>query len=129
VIANLLVPDLVDAINASKAYKFYICNVVTEPGETDDLNCEDHVHALEKHTRSALIDLVICNKTYDGILPQNVSWVKFEDSDPDKVYYKADLIDVDNPWRHDSFKLAKAVMDLYFEKTGPLSSKEETSTL
>ena len=129
VIVNLLVPDLVDAINASKAYKFYVCNVVTEPGETDGFGCEDHVRSIEKHTRSSLFDLVICNKTHEGILPQNVSWVKLEEVDSDKVYYKADLIDVDNPWRHDSVKLAKTVMDLYFEKTGPLSLKDETSNL
>lgn len=129
VIANLLVPDLVDAINASKAYKFYVCNVVTEPGETDGYSCEDHVHSLEKHTRNALFDLVICNNTHEGILPTNVSWVKVEANDPDRVYYNADLIDVDNPWRHDSGKLARTVMDLYFEKTGPLSVKEENSNL
>jgi len=129
IIANLLVPDLVDAINASKAYKFYVCNVVTEPGETDDLSCEDHVKAIEKHTRSSLFDLVVCNKRYEGILPQDINWVKLEDLDGNKMYYQTDLIDVDNPWRHDSQKLARAVMDLYFEKTGPLSSKEEISAL
>lgn len=129
VIANLLVPDLVDAINASKAYKFYVCNVVTEPGETDDFTCEDHVRSIEKYTRSSLFDLIICNKTYEGILPQNVSWVKLGEVDSGKVYYKADLIDVDNPWRHDSLKLAKTVMDLYFEKTGPLSLRDESSNL
>ena len=129
IIANLLVPDLVDAINASKAYKFYVCNVATEPGETDDFSCEDHVKAIEKHTRSSLFDLVMCNKRYEGILPQDIKWVKLEDPEGNKMYYQADLIDVDNPWRHDSQKLARTVMDLYFEKTGPLSSREETSAL
>ena len=129
IIANLLVPDLVDAINASKAYKFYVCNVATEPGETDDLTCEDHVNAIEKHTRSAMFDLVVCNKKYDGILPQDIKWVKLDDPGGNKMYYETDLIDIDNPWRHDSQKLARAVMDLYFEKTGPLSSKEEISAL
>jgi uncharacterized cofD-like protein len=129
IIANLLVPDLVDAINASKAYKFYVCNVATEPGETDDLTCEDHVKAIEKHTRSTIFDLVVCNKRNEGILPQDVKWVRLEDPDGSKLYYETDLIDIDTPWRHDSKKLARAVMDLYFEKTGPLSSKEEISAL
>lgn len=129
IIANLLVPDLVDAINASKAYKFYVCNVATEPGETDNLSCEDHLAAIEKHTRSSLFDLVVCNNRFEGILPQDVQWVKVEDDAHLKVYYETDLIDVDNPWRHDSQKLARAVMDLFFEKTGPLSSKVETSNL
>jgi uncharacterized cofD-like protein len=129
IIANLLVPDVVDAINASKAYKFYVCNVATEPGETDDLSCEDHERAIEKHTRGSLFDLVVCNKRFEGILPQDIKWVKLEDPSGNKMYYETDLIDVDNPWRHDSQKLARAVMDLYFEKTGPLSSKEEFSSL
>ncbi len=129
IIANLLVPDLVDAINASKAYKFYVCNVVTEPGETDDLSCEDHVNAIEKHSRSSLFDLIVCNKHHEGVLPQDVHWVKLEMPGGSKNYYETDIIDVDNPWRHDSNKLARAVMDLYFEKTGPLITKEEISTL
>jgi uncharacterized cofD-like protein len=129
IIANLLVPDLVDAINASKAYKFYVCNVATEPGETDNLSCEDHLNAIEKHTRSSLFDVVVCNKRFEGILPQDVRWVKLAESANQKLYYEADTLDLDNPWKHDSQKLARAVMDLYFEKTGPLSSKEEISSL
>jgi len=129
IIANLLVPDLVDAIKASKAYKFYVCNVVTEPGESDNLSCEDHVSAIEKHSQSYLFDLVVCNKRFEGILPQDVNWVKLENTGKSNNYYETDLIDVDNPWRHDSQKLARVVMDLYFEKTGPLSTREDISSL
>jgi uncharacterized cofD-like protein len=129
IIANLLVPDLVDAIKASRAYKFYVCNVATEPGETDHLSCEEHVLAIEKHTHSSLFDLVICNNRFGGILPQDVNWVKLEKESPGSFYYQTDILDVDNPWRHDSQKLARTVMDLYFEKTGPLSLKEDTSSL
>jgi hypothetical protein len=39
--------------------------------------------------------------------------------------YQADLIDTENPWRHDAKKLAQVIMDLYFERTGPLISREE----
>ena len=129
VIANLLVPDIVDAIKASKAYKFYICNVATEKGETDDYSCEDHVKMIEKHAGMHLIDLVICNHRYEGVLPQGISWVKVKADDNPYPIYQADLLDVDNPWRHDSAKAAKTVMDLYFERTGPLSSKDDTSSL
>lgn len=129
IIANLLVPDIVDAINASKAYKFYVCNVVTEPGETDNLSCEDHVNAIEKHSQSHLFDVVVCNNRFEGVLPQDVNWVKLKNNGNIKKYYETDLIDPDNPWKHDSHKLARAVMDLYFEKTGPLTSKEDQSSL
>jgi uncharacterized cofD-like protein len=129
IIANLLVPDLVDAIKASKAYKFYICNVASEPGETDGFTCEDHVKVIEKHAGSRLFDLVLCNHRFEGVLPQGVSWVKVNEDENQHPVYQADLLDVDNPWRHDSSKVAKTVMDLFFERTGPLSSKEETSAL
>ena len=55
VIANLLVPDLVDAIRASKAYKFYVCNVASEQGETDGYFCEDYIRAIEKHAGSRFL--------------------------------------------------------------------------
>lgn len=129
IMANLLVPDLVDAIKASKAYKFYICNVASERGETDGYSCEDHVKMIEKHTGSHLFDLVICNHRYEGVLPQGVTWVKVNPEESQYPVYQADLLDVDNPWRHDSAKAAKTVMDLYFERTGPLSAKDEASTL
>jgi uncharacterized cofD-like protein len=129
IIANLLVPDLVDAIKASKAYKFYICNVASERGETDGYSCGDHVKMIEKHAGSHIVDLVISNHRFEGVLPADVSWVKVNEEENQHPIYQADLLDVDNPWRHDSNKVAKTVMDLYFERTGPLNSRDETSAL
>jgi len=129
IIANLLVPDLADAVRASKAFKVYICNVASERGETDGYSCEDHMRTIEKHAGSRLFDLVINNNRYDRDLPQGVSWVKVNEEESQYPVYQADLLDVENPWRHDSNKVAKTVMDLYFERTGPLSTKEDTSTL
>lgn len=129
IIANLLVPDLADAIKASNSFKVYICNVASERGETDGYNCGDHVRTIEKHTGSRLFDLVISNHRYDGDLPHGISWVKAEEDQIQYPVYQADLLDVENPWRHDSAKVAKTVMDLYFERTGPLSTKEDTSAL
>ncbi|KAF0110284.1 MAG: hypothetical protein FD147_1750 [Chloroflexi bacterium] len=129
IIANMLVPDLADAIKASRAYKFYICNVASELGETDNYSCEDHVQTIEKHAGGRLFDLILCNRRFEGVLPQGVNWVKVSEAETQHPLYQADLIDVDNPWRHDSVKVAKTVMDLFFERTGPLSSKEESSSL
>jgi uncharacterized cofD-like protein len=129
IIANLLVPDLVDAIKASKAYKFYICNVATQIGETDKYSCENHVESIEKHTGSHLFDVVVCNSKFEGVLPKNVNWVKIENESQNSFVYEADLLDTDNPWRHDSGKVSRTIMDLFFERTGPLSSKEDISSL
>ena len=118
---NLLVRDLAEAVRASHALKFFICNVATERGETDNFDCLDHVQTVEKHVGQGLFDLVICNNHFEGDLGEDVSWVK-----TDKELFKhssvycADLIDPEHPWRHDSKRLAKAVMDLFFERTGPL---------
>ena len=129
IIANLLVPDLADAIRASNAFKVYICNVASERGETDGYSCDDHVRTIEKHAGSHLFDLVINNHRFEGDLPQGVSWVKVNEEESHYPIYQADLLDVENPWRHDSIKVAKTIMDLYFERTGPLSLKEDSSTL
>jgi len=122
IIANLLVPDLVAAIRASKACKFYVCNVATQRGETDGYSCEDHVNKIEDHAGHRLFDLVITNNHCEGDLPEGVDWVKVNDPDARHDIYQTDLIDPENPWRHDSKKVAKAIIDLYMERTGPLSS-------
>ena len=118
---NLLVRDLAEAVRVSHALKFFICNVATERGETDNFDCIDHVLAVEKHIGTNLFDLVICNNNFEGELGEGVSWVKMdEDLLKHASVYCADLIDPEHPWRHNSKRLSKAVMDLFYERTGPL---------
>jgi uncharacterized cofD-like protein len=127
IIPNLLVPDLADALKASRAVKFYICNVASQRGETDGYSCGDHVRTIEKHAKGALFDLIVCNRNFSGALPDGIDWVRPEPNlDEQFAAYFADLIDREKPWRHDSIKLAQAVLDLYYEKTGPLASREDS---
>ncbi|MEN6571797.1 MAG: uridine diphosphate-N-acetylglucosamine-binding protein YvcK [Anaerolineaceae bacterium] len=129
-LANLLVPDLRDAIRASRATKFYVCNVATQPGETDHFSCNDHVRTIEHHIGGKVFDVVICNSNQEGSLPEGIEWVKLNpDEEMDVPAYRADLVDFDNPSRHHSAKLARTIMDLYLERTGPLNTKEGTSQL
>lgn len=126
ILPTLLVPDIADALRASKALNFYVCNVATQPGETEGYSCGDHVATIEKHLGRRLIDLVICNHRFEEHVPDTVEWVKIEPDLGEKYsVYSTDLIDLDNPWRHDSLKLAQAIMDLYYERTGPLPSTRE----
>lgn len=121
ILPNLLVPDLAEAVKASRALKLFICNVATQPGETDHFSCGDHLRVMEEHIGSGLFDLAIVNQEYQGKLPDQVNWVRIdEDLDDDFPLYRADLIDSMHPWRHDSQKLSQVVMDLYSERTGPL---------
>lgn len=61
ILPNLLVPGIVEAIEKSKAKKVYICNVMTQIGETDDFKASDHVQALINHVGTKLVDTIIVN--------------------------------------------------------------------
>ena len=60
-IANLLVPAVPEAIRASKARKVYVCNIVTEPGQTDGYTCADHIDAIERYLGPGVLDGVLVN--------------------------------------------------------------------
>ena len=121
ILPNLLVPDIAAAIRASRALKVFVSNVATQPGETDHYTCDDHVRAVEEHVGTGFFDLIVCNQRCDAPLPEGIQWVLAEDGlEMDHAVYRADLVDVDHPWRHDSAKLAQSIMDLFQERTGPL---------
>ncbi|QAY67324.1 gluconeogenesis factor YvcK family protein [Paenibacillus protaetiae] len=69
IIPNLLVPKLAEAIIESAAVKLFVCNVMTQPGETDDYSVSDHMDAIERHIGHQLFDYVIVN---DGEIPPEV---------------------------------------------------------
>ena len=54
-VPNLLVDGVVDAIARSKALKVYVCNVMTQPGETDCFTASDHVKAVAQHAQGRQI--------------------------------------------------------------------------
>lgn len=118
---NLLVHDVLAAVQNSHALKLFVCNIATQPGETEAFSCYDHVRALEEHIGEDLFDIVLCNDNYDGNLEDASHWVQADErSRSDLRLYTADLVDFEYPWRHDSLKLAQVLMDLFYERTGPL---------
>lgn len=122
ILPNLLVPDISAAIRVSQALKIYVCNVATQPGETDNFTCGDHVRAVETHGGSGLINLVVQNNSFNGKLLSGMQWVTVgKERDLPISVYEANLIDDTEPWHHDSAKLAEAIMSLYQERTGPLA--------
>lgn len=58
---HLICPKLVQAINKSSAKKMYICNLFTQPGETDNYKVSDHIKELEKYLGPNSIDIVLAN--------------------------------------------------------------------
>jgi uncharacterized cofD-like protein len=69
IIPNLIVPKLAEAIVASKAVKLFVCNVMTQPGETDNYSVSDHLAAVHAHIGHNIFDYVIVN---DGEIPPQV---------------------------------------------------------
>ena len=70
VIPNLLVNGIVDAILKAKAKKIYVCNIMTQPGETTDYTVASHINALFKHAGGKhIVDAVLVNNS----LPDNIS--------------------------------------------------------
>jgi uncharacterized cofD-like protein len=118
----MLVEDIARAVKRNTtALKVYICNVATQPGETDGFGVVDHVRALQDHIGPGLFDYVIYNSNMEGeklIKPEwDVTAIKFDPSRaaryPKLHFVSADVVRDDNPLRHDPAKLASAVMNLY----------------
>jgi uncharacterized cofD-like protein len=113
VLPNLLVPDLAQALISSPAIKLYVCNVATQTGETEGYNVADHVDALRQHVGDEMITTVVANGTFIGSRPPGagVDWVRLPDREAvDYQLITYDLVDRQYPWRHDSHKLAQALM-------------------
>lgn len=120
VIPNLLVPDVVHAIRASKAFKVYVCNIAGQSGETDRYDCLDHVQAIEEHVGKDLFEIVLAHDGDSLGLPEGVHPVGAPDQSLNYGRVLADLADLEQPWRHDSARLAGKLVELLEERTGPL---------
>lgn len=122
ILPNVLVPDIAAALKTSRGLKIYVCNVATQPGETDSYSCENHIESIQNHGGKNLIDLVIINNNFTGKLLKDMQWVEIDDYlHLNFPIYEANLIDETEPWHHDSMKLASVIMDLFQDKTGPLT--------
>lgn len=128
VLPNLLVPGLAEAIRASSAVKFFICNVANQKGETPGYTCSDHIKVIDRHLNETHIDVIVCNNDLLPIYAKKVELV-LPDAGIEEQHsiYFAPLVDPKNPWRHDSSKLSEVVTDLYNERTGPLNKVQAYS--
>lgn len=123
IIPNLLVDGIIDAVRTSKARKIYVCNVMTQDGETENYTAIDHVRALFDHSYRGLFDTCIVNsaKIPDGLIekyaaegaePLPVCEEEFEEMGIKLI--PRPLISENTPLaRHDSEKLASVIMEIY----------------
>ena len=116
IMPNLLVDGVAKALKSSHAIKIYICNVMTQPGETDNYTASAHAKAILDHAGKGVIDYVLVNS---APVPQKfISSAKPVEVDEDKIsamgmgLIQKDLISDTDVGRHDPDKLCKAVMKI-----------------
>jgi uncharacterized cofD-like protein len=120
ILPNLLISDVRDALMAAPGLKVYVCNVATQPGETDHLTASAHLRALFDHVGDELIDCVVVNRSTDARRPegwraQPVEVDVRELEGLPVVIVEEDVIDPSNAHRHDPAKLAAALIRLQQE--------------
>jgi len=146
IIPNLLVDEIVEALNQSPAMKAYICNVMTQPGETDGFTVENHLRALLAHSPALKLDYVIVNSALihaelrEKYLADGAVQVEFEAASlcsgeipvklrigqsPDArsiLVLCGNLVSEHDVVRHDSHRLAQLVLNIHQRHlTPPLS--------
>jgi uncharacterized cofD-like protein len=122
VLPPLLVPGFADALAESKAIKVYICNVMTQPGESDGFTAADHVKAIEENVGRRIFDYVLVNKAK----PTETSLERYHEVGQEVVVddierikamgYKpvtANLISESDVVRHDPNRVGEAIARLF----------------
>ena len=127
IIPNLLVDGVVDAIRRSRGLKIYVCNVMTQPGETEGYTASDHVVALFRHSCQGLFDICLANS--QSVPPAVARRYAAEGSEVilcDQAACEAlgvELISrpvstIENGWiRHSPGHLGRELMELYAART------------
>jgi uncharacterized cofD-like protein len=119
VMPNLLVDDITRAIRASNALVVHVCNVATQPGETNGFTVGDHAQAIERHVGLGLFHAVLANNNFDHPLPADWDLAPVDIVTPVDVGYEicaADVVDEERPWRHDPKKLARVLITMLEER-------------
>ncbi|ADY57481.1 Uncharacterized protein family UPF0052 [Syntrophobotulus glycolicus DSM 8271] len=123
VLPNLLVKDIRNAITLSKAPCVYVCNIMTEPGETDHYSVSDHLKVIVRHCGKGIVDAVLAAKEE---FPQDVLGRYAQEGgepvtgDEDKVrkmgiqYFAGSFYAGGDVIRHASKTLAKEILLVLF---------------
>ncbi|MBU4305935.1 MAG: YvcK family protein [Candidatus Omnitrophica bacterium] len=124
VLPNLLIKNIPEAIETSSALKIYICNVMTQSGETDNYTAYDHLKAIQDHTKRRIVDYCVVNT---GKVPEEfLEKYKKENASPVKADIQKikeagikviadNVISTQDHVRHNSEEIAKSIINLVLE--------------
>jgi len=127
VLPNLRVRGMVEAINRSRASVVYVCNVMTQPGETDGFTASDHLKALLKSVPDLKIDYCLVNnqmppmELLEKYRREDQSAVEVDLENIEKMGIKpiqTPLISTTDLVRHDSNLLAQSIIGILKEPHG-----------
>ena len=120
IIPHLLCKDVIKAIDSSRAKIMYVCNVMTQPGETDGFTASDHINLLNSYLGKRKIDTVITNskkiskktqKIYETLEQKDLVEIDSKNINIEQI--NKPLIKVENDViRHDNIKLALEIMNI-----------------
>ncbi len=124
IIPNLLIPEIAEALISRQAPCIYVCNIMTQPGETDGFTVADHVHTIDRVVGQGIIDLVIAQKSPPSAPTQDLysrNGSTFVYLDRERLECPVLAVDVmaeeNGKVRHDSDKLANVIMAWFNHQT------------
>jgi uncharacterized cofD-like protein len=123
VLPNLLVNGVADALRETQAVKIYICNVMTQPGETDGYTAADHLRTIIEHAGPGVIDYMVVNG--QDVAPDLQHTYAEQEAFPvipdieaiEALGVKAvtaNIISETNLVRHDPLKLSRTIMQMVY---------------
>lgn len=126
IIPNILVKDIASALNRTRAIKIYVCNILTQRGETDNFKVSDHIKTIMKYGGKNCINYVVVNnrkldKEENVCIPKTSEFVEIDEKRIHSLgvgIIDSDLVMISNNKhiRHNSDKLASIIIKTIMEK-------------
>lgn len=127
IIPNLICDKILEAIDQSRGKLMYVCNMVTQPGETENYKVSDHIKLLNQHLRKRKIDVVIANegkidetmaKRYESLEQKDPVELDKEETEGlvEKVIYDDYVTVKNNLLRHNVMKLSMHIFGYLLEE-------------
>jgi uncharacterized cofD-like protein len=123
ILPNLTVPNVAEAVQATRAKVVYISNIMTQKGETEDFSDADHLRVINEHVGDQVVNAVLMNT---GLVPEDyIDWKKWNEVshqvslNPDEIRQEGatpvmdDLLELrDDGAFHDADRVAQLLMQI-----------------